>query len=326
MRHDTSRRNIPHGQGFGPGRRCGSANCAALLLALLLLVPVHTPGQKPAPGDFTISTSVNLVLLDVSVKDSHGYVAELLKESFRIYENGVLQPITEFSSADEPVAFGLVMDNSGSMRGRLPDVIAAGAEFIGASNPHDQMFVVNFNDSVHFGLPAATPFSGDLGALRSALSKARPDGQTALYDAVAAALAHLESGQRARKAILLVSDGGDTCSRRKLDEVIRLVQESRATLYTIGIFDDNDPDRNPGVLQRLSAISGGESFLPKSLTEITPICRKIATDIRKRYTIGYIPTRSGVAGVRKIRVVATAAQHGKLTVQTRTSYQSPGAE
>ncbi len=325
MFKDTSRSNLPYGQGFGSGLRSGSASFAALLV-LLLIRPAITPGQKPAPGDFTISTSVHLVLLDVSVKDSHGYVSGLGKESFQIYENGVLQRITEFSSADEPVAIGLVMDNSGSMRSRIAHVIAAGVEFIGASNPQDQMFVVNFNDNVQFGLKPDIPFTGDISLLRSALSKNRPDGQTALYDAVATALAHLEGGQRARKAILLVSDGGDTCSRRKLKEVIQLVQESRATLYTIGIFDDNDPDRNPGVLQRLSAISGGESFLPKSLDEITPVCRKIATDIRKRYTVGYIPTRSGVAGVRKLRVVATAPQHGKLTVQTRTSYQSPGAE
>ena len=216
------------------------------------------------------------------------------------------------------------MDDSGSMRTKRADVITAGLVFIGASNPRDQIFVVNFNDRVRRGLPEAIPFSDDINLLRSALSKDIPQGQTALYDAVAFALKHLESGRRDKKTLVVVSDGGDNVSTHRLKELMQLVQESHATIYTVGIFGADDPDSNPRVLERISRISGGESFLPKELDEIIPICRKIAKDIRNRYTIGYTPVRSGDrAALRKIHVVATAPDRGKFLVRTRTSYLLP---
>jgi Ca-activated chloride channel homolog len=217
-----------------------------------------------------------------------------------------------------------VMDDSGSMRSKRPEVVTAGLVFIGASNPQDQIFVVNFNDQVHRGLPEAVPFTDDIQLLRAALSKDVAQGRTALYDAVAFSLSHLEFGRRGKKALILVSDGGDNCSRHTFKEVMQLVQESRATVYTVGIFSPDDPDRNPHVLARMASVSGGESFLPDKLDEIIPICKKIAKDIRNRYTIGYIPLHnSDKAALRKIRVVATAPDRGKLVVRTRTSYMLP---
>jgi VWFA-related protein len=264
-------------------------------------------------------------MLDVSVKQAKGgYVSGLGKDDFQIYENGTLQKITEFASADIPVAVGLVFDDSGSMRTKRPDVITAGLIFVGASNPQDQIFVVNFNDKVRSGLPEAVPFTDNIKLLRAALSNDMAEGQTALYDAVAFALKHLESGRREKKTLIVVSDGGDNVSTRSLKEVMELVQQSRATIYTVGIFEPDDPDRNPQVLEHIARVSGGESFLPKGLDEVTPICRQIATDIRNRYTIGYIPDHGGSkAALRKIRVVAVAPDRGKLIVRTRTSYLLP---
>jgi Ca-activated chloride channel homolog len=264
-------------------------------------------------------------MLDVSVKAKNGgYVSGLTKENFRIYENGTRQTIREFSSADMPVTIGLVMDASGSMRSRRPFVITAGLAFIGASNPQDQIFVVNFNETISFGLPGAVPFTDDIGLLSAALAKDEAQGQTALYDAIAAALGQLESGRRARKALIVVSDGGDNRSRRNLKELMQLVEMSRATVYTIGIFAADDIDRNPQVLQHIARVSGGESFLPDTLDEITPICKRIAGDIRKRYTIGYIPSHTSRKVARHtIRTEAVAPDHGKLTVRTRTSYVLP---
>lgn len=281
----------------------------------------------PSSGEFKISTAVELVLLDVSVRDPEGgYISGLSKESFQVFENGAPQKITEFSRGDIPVAVGLVMDDSGSMRNKRAELNTAGLAFVEASNRQDQIFVVNFNDKVRTGLPDSLPFTDDLVLLRSALSRARPEGRTALYDAMAFSLEHLEKGRRAKKALIVVSDGGDNVSAHNFTQVLRRIQESSATIYTVGIYDEDDPDRNPAVLKRIAKISGGECFLPAERHELTTICQKIAKDIRNRYTIGYIPVRTNTkAALRKIRVVASAPDREKLIVRTRTSYQLPEA-
>ena len=324
MSRRASRSYDPFGRGYRPGRRWGKSRFIPPIF--LLLIPSHALAQDSPPrGEFRISTDVELVLLDVSVREPKGgYVSGLTKDNFQIYENGALQKITQFASADVPVTVGLVMDDSGSMRPKRPEVITAGLVFIGASNPRDQIFVVNFNDRVRRGLPDAVPFTDDINLLRAALSQDTPQGQTALYDAVASALQHLESGRREKKTLVVVSDGGDTCSTHSLKEVMQLVQESRATIYTVGIVDADDHDSNPRVLERIARVSGGESFLPGESDQIIPICEKIAKDIRNRYTIGYTPVRSGDrAALRKIHVVASAADRGRLLVRTRTSYLLP---
>jgi Ca-activated chloride channel homolog len=323
MTRRTSHRYHPFGQGYRPGPRWES--CLIPWIFLLLFSSHSLAQDSPPKSEYRISTDVELVLLDVSVKDPKGgYVSGLTKEAFQIYENGALQTITQFASADIPVTVGLVMDDSGSMLHKRSDVINAGLVFVGASNPQDQIFVVNFNDKVRRGLPATVPFTDDLNLLRSALSRDAPQGQTALYDAVAFALKHLESGRRDKKTLVVVSDGGDNVSTHSLKELMQLVQQSRATIYTVGIFAPDDPDRNPHVLERMTRISGGESFLPGDPDQVIPICKKIAKDIRSRYTIGYTPVRSSdKAALRKIRVVAAVPDRGKLLVRTRTSYLLP---
>jgi Ca-activated chloride channel homolog len=293
---------------------------------LLLLFALNGSAQDSLQSpEFKIRTDVELVLLDVSVKDpSGGYVTGLGKDQFQIYENGVLQKISEFAAADVPVAAGLVMDDSGSMAPKGSSMIAAGVAFIEASNPHDQIFVVNFNDKVRLGLPESVPFSDDINLLRAALSSHQPEGRTTLYDAVAFALKHLETSRRDKKTLVVISDGGDTYSTHKFKDVMRLIEESAATVYTVGIFDPDDPDRNPGVLKQIASVSGGESFFPGELAEILPICQKIAKDIRNRYTLGYIPVRTSDKGAdRKIRVSASSAENKKLMVRTRTTYRLP---
>ena len=292
------------------------------MLVSLLIVQAQNPPQS---GEFKISTAVELVLLDVSVRDPDGgYVSGLTKEAFHVFENGVPQKITEFSSGDIPVAVGLVMDDSGSMRNKRPELVTAGLAFVEASNRQDQIFVVNFNDKVRSGLPDSLPFTDDMVLLRSALSRDRPEGRTALYDATAFALAHLEKGRRAKKALIVVSDGGDNVSSRSFGQLLELIQESRATIYTVGIYDPEDPDRNPGVLKRIAKISGGECFLPSELHEIVPICQKIAKDIRNRYTIGYIPVRTNSkAALRKIHVDGVGA--GSRKAHRADAHQLPVA-
>jgi Ca-activated chloride channel homolog len=296
---------------------------AGLLLTLAVTLgrgQQEKPATPPDQQGFTIRTTSRLVLLDVSVKDSSGgFVSGLTRQNFKVFEDGKPQEISQFADADIPVTIGLLVDESGSMRRKRPEVITAALAFIQASNPKDEIFVINFNEHPYRGLPENVLFSDDVQQLRDALWMGNPEGRTALYDAVTMGMHQLEMGRRDKKTLVLISDGGDNHSKSTLADVTHDVLTSVATIYTIGIYDEGDPEKNPGVLRRLAQISGGSSHFPDNLAEIVPICRQIAKDIRTRYTIGYIPPAQG-SEQRHIKVVASAANGRKLNVRTRSSY------
>jgi Ca-activated chloride channel homolog len=305
------------------------------ILGLLISTPIgflianaqKLQGVEDEP-QFVISSTVQRVLLDVSVKDNRGgYVTGLTKDNFKILENGRPQPIINFTSVDTPVTVGLIVDNSGSMREKRPAVVIAGLAFAKESNPQDQFFVVNFNNAIVPGLPPGMNFSDDLQTLRAALYMGSPAGQTALYDAIVYGLEHLQKAVQPKKTLIVVSDGGDNVSKASLTDVLRLIQASQATVYTVGLFTEDDPDRNPGILQKMARLSGGEYFQPPLLSDVIPIFHKIAKDIRNRYTISYAPDPTldpAKYPDRSIRVTANAQGHRKLSVHTRTSYTFRG--
>ena len=296
------------------------------VLALALLSAGWDGKSKPAgegqePGEYTIRTTSRLVLLDVSVKDAAGgLVLGLGKQNFEVYENGKPQAITQFAHADVPVTVGLVVDESGSMRPKQSEVITAAMAFIHASNPQDEVFVINFNEKPRRGLPDIQLFSDDAEQLRAALWRGVPQGRTALYDAIELGLHQLNFGRRDKKTLIVITDGGDNVSAHNLQDVMEDVMGSVATIYTIGIYDEDDPDKNPRVLQRIVRLSGGSAYFPKRLDEIVSICRDIAKDIRTRYTIGYVPAEEKKASERHIEVVARSQNGNKLKVKTRTGY------
>lgn len=278
-----------------------------------------TPDDQAQP--YQISVSLNLVALQATVRDRKGgFAADLSQQDFQVYEDGVRQNISLFRHEDVPVTVGLVVDHSGSMRLKLPEVIVAAGKFVQSSNPQDQMFVVNFNEKVSLGLPATVPFSNRADELDAAVGEEPAVGETALYDAISVALNRLQSGASEKKVLIVISDGGDNASRLSLPAVLKMAGESNAVVYTIGIFDNDDPDKNPGVLRRLANATGGEAFFPREFTEVVAICARIASDIRHQYTIGYVSGNAArPAGYRTIRVVARST--GKvLDVRTRTNY------
>jgi Ca-activated chloride channel homolog len=302
---------------------------AIVLSALFLFVLVGqvSPQAPPVaqdadPGSFRISVDVALVVLPATVTDRQGgFVSNLVQQDFEVYEDGVLQQIRLFRSEDIPVTVGLVIDKSTSMRPKLSEVSAAARSFVESSNRDDEMFVVNFNEHVSLGLPGTIRFTNDIVELGNAITGKRTAGQTALYDAIAKALEELQAGSRDKKVLIVVSDGGDNASTRKLAQVMKLAEQSSAVIYTIGVFDADDPDQNPGVLKHLAQATGGEAFLPNQLSEVVPICERIARDIRHQYTLGYIPTKVTRDGAHHaIRVLAQAKGHDKLSVRTRTGY------
>ncbi len=277
--------------------------------------------------NYVLRSEVGLVLLDVSVESRDGgFVSGLSKENFRVFENNHPQPITVFGHNDLPVTIGILVDESRSMGPKRPAVLTAALTFIGESNPDDQVFVLNFNDDVKPGLPAPQLFSGNREELRAALFRGISEGRTALYDAVVEGIKQLDLGQRDKKALVLISDGGDNCSTHTRHETLDRIERSIATIYTVGLFDADDPDRDPRILSQLARISGGRDYFPSGVSELVPICRRIAHDIRERYTLGYLPPPAKPASLRNIRIDVSAAGHPNLIARTRTSYRYDAAE
>jgi Ca-activated chloride channel family protein len=207
------------------------------------------------------------------------------------------------------------------MRSKRPQVVLAGLGFAKESNRQDEFFVVNFNNRVVRGLPDRIAFTDDLQRLRAALYYGEPTGQTALYDAIAYSLKHLELSRQDKRTLIVLSDGGDNVSRTAFPELMRLIEASRATIYTIGLFDPEDEDRNPNVLRKLAKVSGGEFFQPATLNDVLPVFHKISADIRHRYSIGYVPADIGKnRTVRSVRVTAVTKERRRLVVRTRTAY------
>lgn len=291
------------------------------LFFLMPLIPFHEPG-KWAQDPFQISVNVDLVVLNATVRDRAGRLApDLSAKDFSVLEDGVEQTLRLFRREDLPVTVGLVIDHSGSMKQKLENVIAAALKFLEFSNPADQLFVVNFNEYVSFGLPLAMQFTGLPGPLKAAILQSPTTGRTALYDAVSVALKRLNLGGRDRNVLLVVSDGADNASKLGLEELLKMAGQSSAMIYVIGVFAPDDPDRNPGVLKRLAHSTGGEAFFPKELEQLPAICERIAREIRSQYILGYSSTNQGTPGnYRRIKVSAKSDSYDKLSVRTRAGY------
>jgi VWFA-related protein len=303
-------------------KRIGHIACGLALAALLPGALFESPLTNQA--DFTISDNVNLVLLDVSVKDSNAaYVLGLEKSNFRVLEDGKQRAITQFGSVDAPVTVGLVVDNSGSMRSKRSEVLQAGMSFARESNKNDEFFVVNFNNSVVPGLPPQTPFTDNLQSLQNALYFGRPTGQTALYDAVSYSLRHLESAHHEQRTLIIVSDGGDNVSKIPLGDLVAQIQSSRVTIYTIGLMDPDNHDLKPGVLRRIATVSGGAYFQPRTLEDVPLIFAQISKDIRHRYTVGFVPDEEHDKRIiRSVKVIAERAGE-RLICKSRSIYRIP---
>ena len=279
------------------------------------------PPSLLSADNFVIRSDVRLVLLDVSVRDRDGgFITGLAQDHFHVYENNVPQKISVFASNELPVTLGVLVDQSRSMTPKQAEVIAAAGALIDQSNPQDEMFVLHFNDFVDRGLRGPELFSGNREILRAALRRGTPQGRTALYDAVAEGLTTLGQGRRDKKALVLISDGGDNASTHGRSDVIGKLERSLATVYAVGIFSPDDPDNHPGLLRQLARISGGEAYFPAALEDLDEICRGIAKDIRTRYTVGYVPPASGSA-VRRIKVQLTVPGRSGLRVRSRTVYR-----
>ncbi len=295
----------------------------SLPLLLLLITGQNLRGQTGVTErNLTISVNVDLVVLQVTVRDKKGgFVSGLQEGAFHVFEDGVPQTIRLFQHEDVPVAVGLIVDNSGSMGPKRKDVTAAALTFARSSNPKDEMFVVNFNERVSLGLPDTELFSARTTELDQALNGIPASGKTALYDAIEVGLDHLKEATLDKKVLIVISDGGDNASHHTLSQVLASIARSDTIVYTIGLFDPYDEDSNPGILKKIARASGGEAFLPRETRQVVQICGRIAEDIRDQYTIGYLPSNQASDGTyRTIRVTATGPHGAKLLGRTREGY------
>jgi len=279
----------------------------------------------PQPDDdqsavFVFKTQVREVILHATVVDEQRrLVTNLDRPAFTAFENGVPQATTSFHREDVPVAMGILIDNSGSMRENRDKVNQAVLNLIRAGNRTDQVFVVNFSQDSYLD----QDFTSDIDLLQQALQKVSTQGSTALYDTIVASAVHLKNNTRVeRKVLLVITDGRDNASRETLLEAMRrLQQEDGPTLYAIGLLGDELQQSDTTALQSLAQVTGGVAFFPKRLDEVDDITRTMARDIHSQYTIGYKPTdHSKNGGYRAIEVRAQTPGHHKLTVRTRSGY------
>jgi Ca-activated chloride channel family protein len=298
---------------------------AALVLFYSLTATAFSQSQQSTPpnqaASATISVNSDLVAIPVRVTDSNGNVVSgLTLQDFSVFEDGRLQKLTLFQQEDAPVTVGLVVDHSRSMGPKLAEVTAAVLAFAHSSNPQDEMFVVDFNDDVWLQILGGKPFTHSADDLEKEIAAVSARGRTALYDAVAEGLNHLRFGHCEKKALIIVSDGGDNASHQKFSQVLGLAQRSQVLIYSI-ILQGDDQEENPGILRRLSKSTGGISYSPSSTETIASISTLIARDLRDQYTLGFAPERpTSNASFRKIQVKVSAAGRGKLLVRYRPGY------
>jgi VWFA-related protein len=281
-------------------------------------------GQYPDASDngvFVFRKQVDEVVLHATViDDKQRIVTTLDKGDFNVYEDGHPQTITSFRHEDIPVAMGIVVDNSGSMREKRQKVNAAALNLVRASNANDEVFIVNFNDEYYLD----QDFTSNIKKLQEGLEKIETRGGTALYDAVVASADHLKKDAKLeKKVIFVVTDGDDNESAETLEQAVRRLQaDGGPTVYAIGILEKEEhPKHAKRALQIMSERTGGIAFFPQTLDEVDAISRTVAHDIRTQYTIGYKPTTPKTqGGYRQVRVGARSHSHSKLTVRTKSGY------
>ncbi len=276
------------------------------------------PAQQDDTAIFHAET--NLVPLQVTVTDKSGKLLTNIPQSaFKVLENGVEQPIKIFRREDVPVSMGIIIDNSGSMNNKRAKVATASMDLVKASNPQDEVFIVNFNDDAYLDCP----FTSDIKKLEEALEKIDAKGGTAMRDAISISIDYVKDhGKREKKVLLVVTDGNDNTSNESLEQLVRKARQSEILVYSIGLLNEEEPREAAKARRALKALaeaSGGMDYYPKDLAEVDKITPQVAHEIRNQYIIGYNPTNTALDGsFRTIKV--SVKGYGNATVRTRNGY------
>lgn len=287
-----------------------------------------TPGQTIKQGQ-ALHIDVNLALVNVTVTDPYSrIVTGLESDNFRIFEDNIEQEVVNFSSEDVPISIGVILDLSGSMANKLGKAKEAALQFFKTANPQDEFFLVGFNDRARL----ISPFTHNVEDLQSAILPASAKGKTALLDAIYLGLNQMRSASNGKRALLIISDGGDNSSRYTEKDIKRIVREADTQLYSIGIFDpfeyrSRTPEElnGPTLLSETTELTGGRAFSVGNIEELPDIAVKIGAELRNQYILGYRPSnKAHDARWRKIKIKLRIPKGlPPLSVYTKTGYYAP---
>ncbi|HEX5228531.1 MAG TPA: VWA domain-containing protein [Bryobacteraceae bacterium] len=306
---------------------------ASAVDAAVSIVPHFRPAVATVQGllpraDIRVDSS--LVQVPAQVTNVVGApITDLRKEDFHVFEDGVEQPITNFSREDAPLSIGLLFDVSGSMRNKIKKATEAAEEFFKTSNPQDEFFLIEFSDRPKLKVP----FTSDPSEIYDEIAHTKPFGRTSLLDAIHLGMDTMRQARNLRKALVIVSDGGDNRSRHTAREVKNAMLESDLQVYAMGIFDPEDAPKHsieeqngPKLLTDLADQSGGREYPVENLDELPVISARIGNLLRNQYLIGYSPLNAIRDGkYRKIQVRVTPETETRdLRVYYRRGYYSPG--
>lgn len=263
-------------------------------------------------------TEARLVVLQVSVRNGRGeVVTNLDRGAFSVYENGKRQPLSVFRRDDVPVSVGLLIDNSGSMRSIRGTVESAALAFARASNPGDELFVMNFADKCELDVP----FTSDREVLARGIGRVDAVGGTAMRDAIQEAERYMrEHATRERRALVIVTDGNDNESTATLEAITRAAEQREVVVYAIGLFAHADRTKAAhAALDHLSERSGGFAYYPETVERVDEVALDIAHQIRNQYMLGYTPLNQALDGSYRAIQVKVAGRE-RLYPRTRAGY------
>jgi Ca-activated chloride channel family protein len=291
-------------------------------------VTKDTAGKKFKPGD-TLRIDVDMALLNVTVTDPYNrLVTGLDPDNFRVFEDNVEQEVVTFSSEDVPISIGVIFDFSGSMSNKVGKAREAAMQFFKTANPQDEFFLVSFNERAEL----TSSFTNSVEDLQSRLMLTTAKGRTALLDAIYLGLSQMRGAHNAKRALLILSDGGDNHSRYNESDIKRLVKEADTQLYAIGIFDpigsrSRSPEElnGPSLLSEVTEMTGGRVFNVEKLEDLPDIASKIGMELRNQYVLGYRPSnKAHDARWRKVKIKLRAPRGlPPLTVYSKTGYYAP---
>jgi Ca-activated chloride channel homolog len=314
-----------------------------LLLAIVIWrLPAHAAGRSPDPDDVkhdtpgrpikqgqSVHMDVELALVSITVTDPHDrFVTGLEPDNFRVFEDNVEQEVVTFSSEDVPISIGIILDLSGSMTNKVGKAKDAAVQFFKTANPQDEFFLVTFTERAQL----TSTFTSNVEDLENRMLSISAKGRTALLDAIYLGLVQMRDAHNAKRALLIISDGGDNSSRYNEKDIKRLVRESDTQLYSVGIFDgveyrSRTPEElnGPSLLSEVTELTGGRAFSVGNLNELPDIAAKIGTELRNQYILGYHPSnKAHDARWRKIKIkLRTPKGLPPLTAYAKTGYYAP---
>jgi len=302
-----------------------------ILFSICLIGRAQAPRAVPAKGlpEVHLRVDTSLVLVPVHATSKTGTsITDLTEENFQVFEDGVEQKVAYFSKQDAPLSVGLVFDSSGSMTHKIRKSAEAAAAFFKTANAGDEFFLIEFGERPKLIMP----FTTDSDQVYRKIVQSRPFGRTSLIDAIHLALLQMKNARNARKAIVILSDGGDNRSRLTRREIKGALVESDVQMYAMGIFDRDDvakhtpeEENGPRLLDDLAAQTGGRVYPVDNLDDLESISTTLGNALRNEYLLGYIPLNESRDGkYRQVKVeLVVPDEKPKLNITYRHGYYAP---